>query len=208
MALQRHRGRIAVLSSFGADAAVLLSLVADLDRHTPVLFLQTGRHFTQTLAYRNELANYLNLSDVRDLSPTGAEAVDADEMLWYDNPDACCTLRKVRPLHAALADFDAWVTGRKRYQSKTRRQLSFVEQDGDRWKINPLADWTEADIAQAFVRRGLPPHPLVAAGYRSIGCAPCTRSVRANEPARGGRWSHAAKIECGIHQLPNHLAGP
>ncbi len=207
-----YQGRIAVLSSFGADAAVLLALVAEIDRHTPVLFLQTGRHFPQTLAYRASLAAFLGLTDVRDVTPTGMTQTgeakdDPTGNLWFFDPDACCALRKVRPLAAALAGFDAWVTGRKRHQAATRETLPFVETDGARCKINPLADWTAERIAAEFVRRGLPPHPLVAAGYASIGCEPCTRPVADGEDSRAGRWSHSVKVECGIH-LPPRRASP
>jgi phosphoadenosine phosphosulfate reductase len=212
-ALDHYRGRIAVLSSFGADAAVLLALVAEIDRHTPVLFLQTGRHFAQTLAYRESLAAFLGLSDVRDVTPAGLSrsgevADDGAGNLWFFDPDACCALRKTRPLEAALAGFDAWVTGRKRHQAATRQALPFVETDGPRCKINPLADWTAGRIAAEFARRGLPKHPLVAQGYASIGCEPCTRPVTDGEDSRAGRWSHSVKVECGIHHSTNRLPLP
>jgi len=198
-AIETYRGRIAALSSFGADAAVLLAMIADIDRATPVLFLQTGRHFEETLTYRRELAAFLGLSDVRDIAPADPEAEDPTGELWYYDSDACCAVRKVRPLQSALRGFDAWITGRKRHQAATRADLSYVERDAERTKINPLIDWTRADIEAEFIRRGLPRHKLVAEGYASIGCAPCTRPVGGGADARSGRWAHAVKTECGIH---------
>lgn len=196
------RGRIAVVSSFGAESILLLALVAEIDPATPVLFLETDRHFAETLAYRTEVAARLGLRDVRDLRPDPAEAARDDPTgeLWYYDPDNCCALRKVRPLDRALAGFDGWVTGRKRHQAATRTLLPFVELDGDRIKLNPLADWDRASIEAAIDARGLPRHPLVAAGYRSIGCANCTRPVGEGEDARAGRWAGLRKVECGIHR--------
>lgn len=200
----RHdlRGRVAVVSSFGAESVLLLALVAEIDPATPVLFLETDRHFPETLGYRAAVAAHLGLTDVRDLRPMAAEAADADPTceLWHYDPDGCCALRKVRPLERALAGFEAWVTGRKRHQAATRQQLPFVELDGDRIKLNPLADWDRAGIEAEITRRGLPRHPLVAGGYPSIGCANCTRAVGDGEDARAGRWAGLRKVECGIHR--------
>ncbi len=196
------RGRVAVVSSFGAESVLLLALVADIDPATPVLFLETDRHFPETLAYRASVAAHLGLTDVRDLRPPPAEAAAADPTgeLWYYDPDNCCALRKVRPLERALAGFDAWVTGRKRHQAATRERLPFVELDGGRIKLNPLADWDRDRIEAEITSRGLPRHPLVARGYPSIGCANCTRAVGEGEDERAGRWAGLRKVECGIHQ--------
>ena len=195
------RGRVAVVSSFGAESVLLLALVAAVDRATPVLFLDTDQHFPETLAHRAAVVGDLGLTDVRDLHPDRAEAADTDPTgeLWHFDPDACCALRKVRPLARALHGFNAWITGRKRHQSPTREQLPFVERAGDQIKINPLADWDAPRIEAEIARRGLPRHPLVASGYRSIGCAPCTRAVTNGEDARAGRWAGLRKVECGIH---------
>ena len=197
-----HVGRIAVVSSFGADSAVLLALVADIDPSLPVLFLDTGKHFAETLAYRDRLAARLGLTDIRGIMPDQA-ALDAHDpaggLHAYD-PDACCEVRKTLPLTAALAPFDAWITGRKRHQTADRAGLSFSQFTDGKVKFNPLADWTSADIAAEFRRRSLPAHPLVAQGYASIGCLPCTLPVRAGEDARAGRWSDFGKTECGIHR--------
>ncbi len=197
-----HAGRIAVVSSFGAESAVLLALVADIDPATPVLFIDTRQHFPETLAYRDELTRFLGLTNVRTIGPTRAE-IDANDPpgeLWRYDPDACCKFRKVTPLERALAPFEAWVTGRKRHQSPSRAGLPVIERIDGKTKINPLADWTGADIEAEMARRGLPRHALTSAGYASIGCATCTRAVAAGEDPRSGRWSGTGKVECGIHQ--------
>jgi phosphoadenosine phosphosulfate reductase len=199
-----YAGRIAVVSSFGAESAVLLALVADIDPNTPILFIDTGQHFAETLAYRDELTKFLGLTDVRSIGPTQSEiaANDPPGELWRYDPDACCRFRKVTPLDRALAPFDAWVTGRKRHQALTRIALPVTEQADGKTKINPLADWTADEIEAEMVRRGLPRHPLSTAGYPSIGCATCTRAVATGEDPRSGRWSGTGKVECGIHRLP------
>jgi len=197
-------GRIAVVSSFGADSAVLLALVADIDPSVPVLFLETGQHFAETLAYRDELTQALGLTDVRSIGPTAGERVanDPSDELWRYDPDACCRFRKVTPLERALKPFDAWVTGRKRHQALTRVALPVVEQVDGKVKINPLADWTAEAVEAEMVRRRLPRHALSLAGYPSIGCAPCTQAVASGEDPRSGRWAGTGKTECGIHRLP------
>ncbi|MGI4746366.1 MAG: phosphoadenylyl-sulfate reductase [Janthinobacterium lividum] len=195
-------GRIATVSSFGAESVVLLSLIAEIDPSLPVIFLETGKHFPETLAYRDELTARLGLTDVRSVAPRMQAVVDQDPTgeLWYFDSDACCTLRKVQPLDRALAPFDAWISGRKRFQSATRTALPFVERDGDRIKLNPIADWDGAQVQAEMKLRGLPAHPLVERGFASIGCAVCTRSVAAGEDARSGRWAGLSKVECGIHR--------
>lgn len=195
-------GRFAVVSSFGADSAMLLALVADIDRSTPVLFLDTGKHFAETLRYRDELARRLGLTDVRDIRPDAAElaAGDPEGELHKWIPDDCCAIRKVAPLEQALAGFDAWATGRRRAQSRTREQLPFMEQADGRTKFNPLADWSAQRIVDELARRDLPRHPLVGQGFPSIGCAPCTRAVKPGEDERAGRWGGTGKVECGIHR--------
>ena len=195
-------GGIATVSSFGAESAVLLSVVAATDPTIPVIFLETGKHFPETLSYRQELAAHLGLREVRDARPAAAAVADRDPTgeLWHYDPDACCALRKVEPLADALRPFAGWITGRKRFQASTRAALPFVELEGDRLKLNPIADWDGRRLQAEFRARRLPAHPLVARGYASIGCAVCTRAVGADEDARAGRWSGAAKVECGIHR--------
>jgi phosphoadenosine phosphosulfate reductase len=194
-------GRIALVSSFGAESAVLLHLLAEVDRSVPVVFLDTGKLFPETLAYRTELTERLGLTDVRTISPDPARlaAKDPHRALWMTNPDLCCQIRKTEPLRRALAGFDAWITGRKRFQNNLRAQLPVFEPDGHRIKVNPLATWTTADLAAYAERHDLPEHPLVGRGYPSIGCVPCTTSVAPGEDTRSGRWRGLDKIECGIH---------
>lgn len=201
--LTRLRGRVAVVSSFGAESAVLLDLVAQIDPSVPVFFLDTKRHFPETLEYRDRLVRSLGLSDVRTLSPTLKALHDRDpqDQLAAFDPDACCALRKVEPLDLVLPEFDVWITGRKRSQSATRAALPLVDPQPDgSVKLNPLAGWGPEKIEAQMQRRDLPRHPLVAKGYTSIGCAPCTRAVKDGEDGRAGRWAGLAKTECGIHR--------
>lgn len=201
-ALDRSLGlKPAILSSFGAEAGVLLSLVVRIDPSTPVIFLDTGMHFLQTLTYRKILSERLGLTDVRLVTPDAGERADLDprDDLWRADPDACCDLRKVRPLEQALAGIDAVITGRKRHQTPDRRDLRPFELFEGRIRVNPLHDWSEQQVRARFDAEDLPRHPLNDQGYRSIGCWPCTTAVEAGEDSRLGRWSGAAKTECGIH---------
>jgi phosphoadenosine phosphosulfate reductase len=196
--------KIAVVSSFGADSAVLLHLVAEIDPATPVLFIDTGRHFLETLDYRDRLVAHLGLTGVQSIGPTAAEVsrLDADLSRATWDPEGCCAFRKVAPLQRALEGFDAWITGRKRFQSTDRHDLPVFELDLPHVKVNPLASWSAADIADHVSRHRLPAHPLVAQGFSSIGCAPCTSAVAFGEDARAGRWRGVEKTECGIHLPP------
>ena len=200
--LYDHAGRLAIVSSFGAESAVLLALVAEVDPATPILFVDTGQHFAETLAYRDELVRALGLLDVRTVSLTADErsANDPTDELWRFDPDACCRLRKVTPLDRALGPFEAWVTGRKRHQAFTRVALPLSERVGGKVKLNPLAAWSAAQIEAEMVQRDLPRHALSLEGYPSIGCAPCTRAVATGEDPRSGRWAGTGKTECGIHR--------
>lgn len=197
-------GRIALVSSFGADSAVLLHMISEIDRATRVIFIDTLQLFPETLAYRDRLIEQLQLTNVTTVKPEERPLAveDADNFLWMRNPDRCCELRKVLPLAKALKDFDAWITGRKRFQSVTRIGLPLFEADGERTKVNPLAAWTQADIDAYFVEHGLPRHDLVAKNYFSIGCVPCTSPVRPGEDIRAGRWRGRGKTECGVHIAP------
>ena len=203
-----HPGRIALVSSFGAESVVLLHMISEISPATPVLFNVTGMLFSETLAYQREVADELGLTNVRLVRPTLAELEQADPAgdLHRRDTDACCALRKVVPLKRSLAPFDCWITGRKRFQSLTRAELPFVERDeAGRVKLNPLADWQAEDIRAYIEANDLPPHPLVAKGYASIGCAPCTTPVSPGEDPRAGRWRDADKIECGIHLVDGRL---
>ncbi|MCO8145265.1 phosphoadenylyl-sulfate reductase [Rhodovulum tesquicola] len=198
-------GRRALVSSFGAESAALLHFVAQLFPDMPVLFIDTGRHFAETLSYRDLLAERLglNLVNIRP-DPATLAGEDPDGRLHARDPNMCCTLRKTFPLADALEGFDTWISGRKRYQGATRAALPVIERDGSHLKVNPLALWTEADLAAYFAAHDLPRHPLVDRGYASIGCAPCTRPVRNGEALRAGRWAdNPDKTECGIHLGPD-----
>ncbi len=174
-------GRIAVVASFGTESALLLALVADVDPRVPVIFLDTGKHFEETLEYRDQLRDELGLEDVRSVKPDLSQMFerDLDGTLWSRDANACCHIRKVLPLRAALAGFDAWISGRKRYHG------------GARWDL--------PTIEAAFVARGLPRHPLLADGYLSVGCEPCTEPSGPGADLRSGRWAGLSKTECGIH---------
>jgi phosphoadenosine phosphosulfate reductase len=203
-------GRIAAVSSFGIDSAVLLHLIAAIDPATPILFVDTGRHFAETLDYRCRLTAHLGLTGVRSVGPTADEVArrDADSSRAVWDPDGCCAFRKIAPLERALGSFDAWITGRKRFQASSRHDLPVFERDGAHVKVNPLASWSAADIAAYVATHRLPPHPLAAQGYLSIGCAPCTSIVAPGEDSRAGRWRGFEKTECGIHRPTNLPTNP
>ncbi len=200
-ALDRFRGRIALVSSFGADSAVLLHLLSRIDAAVPVLFIDTGHLFPETLGYRDRVVARLGLIDVRTFAPDARDLAEADPdvFLWSSDPDRCCHIRKVLPLARALNGFDAWISGRKRFQASTREALPVFEADGARTKVNPLVDWSAQDLGDYMRAHDLPRHDLVARRYLSIGCMPCTSPVRPGEDARAGRWRGRAKTECGIH---------
>lgn len=200
-ALDEFAGEIAAVSSFGADSAVLLHMVAAADRALPVIFLDTGKHFGETLDYRDALAADLGLTDIRIVTPEEAalERGDPDGTLHLRDTDACCAIRKVEPMARGVEPFRAWFTGRKRFQAATRAALPAFEAVGTRIRVNPLARWTTADLADYMRLHQLRENPLVAYGYLSIGCFPCTQPVKPGEDARSGRWAGQAKTECGIH---------
>ncbi len=202
--------RLALVSSFGAESAVLLHMVAQVKPDMPVLFLDTGMLFAQTLDYRRALAARLGLSGVRDLRPRFEDlaAGDPDADLWKRDTDACCRIRKVAPLDRALEGFDAWLTGRKRFHGGDRLRLPVVEAAGARIKLNPLANWAKADLDAYAAHHGLPAHPLVAAGFPSIGCWPCTAPADEGADVRAGRWAGSQKTECGIHTARAPGAAP
>ena len=194
-------GRIALVSSFGAESAVLLHLISEVDRDLPVIFLDTGKLFPETLAYRDQLRQHLGLTDIRSIipDPDRLAAKDPHGALWMTNPDLCCHYRKTEPLQRALTGFDAWFTGRKRFQNQVRASLPMFEADGERIKVNPLVNWSGEELKAYVQRHALPEHPLVSKGFLSIGCVPCTTKVAPGEDARAGRWRGLGKDECGIH---------
>lgn len=195
------KGRTAAVSSFGAESAVLLHLVAQVDRDVPVIFVNTQKIFGETLQYRDELSERLGLTDLRVYRPDPRLLAAKDEsgLRWSYDPDGCCDLRKVEPLRRALGGFEAWISGRKGFQAGTRKAMPRFEEDEGRLKLNPLADWDKAALEAYFAEHNLPRHPLEAEGYPSIGCAPCTSKVLPGEDPRAGRWRGWEKVECGIH---------
>lgn len=205
-------GNVALVSSFGAESVVLLHMVSLIAPGTPVLFIDTQMLFAETLDYQRDLADRLQLTDIRTIRAADSALAlnDPDGTLHQFDTDACCALRKTLPLETALAPFDAWITGRKRYQGSTRAALDFFEvETPSRMKINPLAHWGREDLEEYIVQNRLPRHPLVARGYPSIGCAPCTSPVKPGEDPRAGRWRGAAKTECGIHFIGGRMVrGP
>ncbi len=205
-ALRVFSGRTALVSSFGAESAVLLHMAAQVDPALPVLFLETGMLFGQTLDYRKRLATELGLTNVRDIRPDPAElaVIDPKSVRHRTDVDACCGVRKVAPLERALGSFDAWITGRKRFHGGDRLRLPVVEFTDGRVKINPLANLTKAELDAYAAAHDLPPHPLVAFRYPSVGCWPCTSPADPGEDVRAGRWSGLDKTECGIHVARGH----
>ena len=195
-------GQVALVSSFGAESVVLLHLVSVIAPETPVLFVDTRMLFAETLDYQREVAEKLHLCDIRTIRAAQPHVAfeDPDNTLHQFSTDACCNVRKVEPLERALQGFDGWITGRKRYQGGKREAVEFFEAEGDiRIKVNPLAPWGSEDLQDYIINNRLPRHPLVAKGYPSIGCAPCTTPVKPGEHPRAGRWRNGEKTECGIH---------
>ena len=196
-----YPGRTAIVTSFGTESAVLLNLAARMNATIPVLFLDTGQHFAETLAYRDQLTAHLGLTDVRSVRPLPYQlsAADADGTLWSRDPDYCCHLRKVLPLEAALSEFDCWISGRKRHHGGDRETVRTFEVAAGRLQVNPLLHWTPAEIEFSFEAHRLPRHPLGRKGYGSIGCAVCTARTPSGGGIRSGRWAACGKTECGIH---------
>jgi phosphoadenosine phosphosulfate reductase len=201
-----YPGRTALVSSFGTDSSVLLHMLSELAPATPVVFVNTGRLFGETLRYRDQLVGMLGLTDVREVGPEPMriDAEDPEGLLFAKDPDRCCHIRKTLPLNRAIQPFDAWITGRKRFQAATRANLQPLEMVEGKMKINPLYDWSQADVDGYMERHGLPHHPLREDGFLSIGCMPCTDRVAPGEDPRAGRWRGKDKTECGIH-LPSNV---
>jgi phosphoadenosine phosphosulfate reductase len=195
------RDQLAVVSSFGTESAALLKVMSDVDPAIPVIFLDTGWMFEETLAYRDTLIEKLGLRDVRSVKPAqeALQREDRERDLWFSNADACCRIRKVEPLARALESFAAWINGRKRFQGGLRATIAVVEDDGARLKFNPFANISRKEIAAIYRNANLPQHPLVASDFQSIGCMPCTSRTAPGEDTRAGRWRGRDKTECGIH---------
>jgi len=193
--------KMALVSSFGSESAVLLHIAAGVSKDIPILFLDTGKLFGETKRYRDTLIDTLGLTDVRSISPDQND-LDADDpkgALWNSDTNKCCFIRKVKPLSSVLEGFNAWASGRKRFQGGVRSLLPQFEAHEGRVKVNPLAFWNKSDVADYLNKHDLPQHPLVAEGFASIGCMPCTDRVEEGESERAGRWRGQTKTECGIH---------
>ncbi len=202
---QHFKGRIALVSSFGSESAVLLHMASEIDRSLPIIFLDTGKLFWETIAYRSKLVDRLGLTDISIMKPDAAQLAvsDPDGALHRINPDMCCHIRKTEPLARALRGFDAWISGRKRFHGGLRADIPTLEVIDGRLKVEPLARFTAADIENYIDHYELPRHPLVEHGYRSIGCVPCTVKGGTSDNPRAGRWAGLAKSECGIHWTAN-----
>lgn len=187
-------------SSFQTQSVPLLHLLSRFASEVPVLFLDTGFHFPETIAFKDRLAERLGL-DVRELRPEMGHAgfLRRYGELHRHDPDHCCHVNKVLPLRRALDGVPAWISGIRRDQTPQRAEVPIVDLVDGRYKVCPMARWTERDVWSYLDRHDLPSHPLLADGYRSIGCAPCTRPVLAGEDGRAGRWSGRGKTECGLH---------
>jgi phosphoadenosine phosphosulfate reductase len=195
-------GTITTVSSFGSESVVLLHLISQIDPTVPVIFLNTGKLFGETLRYRDRLQDKLGLTDLRSIAPhpDDARALDPDGTLWSRDPDSCCNFRKVLPLRRAMAGFDAEITGRKRFQTLARTGMASLELNGTRFVVNPLWNWSLEDLKNHILKHDLPRHPLVEDGFLSIGCMPCTQRVKDGGDYRSGRWAGTDKDECGIHE--------
>jgi phosphoadenylyl-sulfate reductase (thioredoxin) len=202
-AIEAYQGKIALVSSLGADSAVLLHMVSKIDKNLPVIFLDTGKHFRETLAYRDLLIEDLGLTNFQTITPDASalKKEDPDGTLHNTAPDSCCDLRKVRPLDRIITNYDARITGRKRYQTPDRKDMPILELGGRMAKVNPLAYWSAKDVTAYIRKHDLAPHPMFALGYLSVGCQPCTTRVAEGEDPRAGRWRNHSKTECGIHYI-------
>ena len=203
-------GKVAVVSSFGTESAVLLDLVARADKSVPVIFVDTLKMFAETLNYRDTLISRMGFSDSRSITPDAEVLAKKDEtgLRWSYDPDGCCDIRKVEPMRRAKEGLDAWISGRKAFQSTTRQNMPRFEVEDGRLKINPLGDWTKDDLEAYFKEHDLPRHPLEAQGYLSVGCEPCTSKVLPGEDPRAGRWRGWDKVECGIHSPVTPIPAP
>jgi len=223
-ALREFSGKIAMSSSFGPESAVLLHMVSRANPATPVLFLETGYHFPETLEYKERLTRLFGLKNIVELTADPkkkAEVVARYQGIPYEkDPDLCCQINKVEPIDRALKDYDAWMSGIRRHQTDFRKSIRIVEEYSTKgggaplWapedskgghggpplhKISPLANFTSRELWWYLKEHNIPNHPLSEKGYLSVGCWPCTRPVQDGDDERSGRWAGKAKTECGIH---------
>lgn len=193
---------IAMSSSFQTQSMPLLHMVTHLKRAIPVFFIDTGYHFWETLMFREKIASEwkFNVIDLYRDPRWDLFVRQNIRTLPLEDPNLCCYLHKVQPMQEALKDVKAWISGIRRDQTSVRAQASVLElQDNGLLKINPLLNWTKADVQKYMEEHNLPKHPLYDKGYKSVGCAPCTIAIGANDDERAGRWAGKEKVECGLH---------
>ena len=187
--------RACLASSLGPQSLVILDLLTGMGRSLPVLFLDTGEHFPETLSFLERVERRYGIAITRVVpeSPVAGQ--------WSTDPDACCANRKVEPLRRALRPFQAWITGIRRDQTANRAAARAVDWDLQfgLWKVNPMVRWSRTQVDAYLHRHDVPSHPLLAEGYTSIGCRPCTGPA---DDERAGRWAGSAKTECGLHLTP------
>jgi phosphoadenosine phosphosulfate reductase len=198
---------IAASSSFQTQSLPLLHLISQICPEMPVIFLNTGFHFSETLSYRDELQALLNLNIV--IARPAVEKSDLmiryGEGLYRRDPDLCCYINKVEPMQRAKTGLRAWISGVRHDQTEYRSGLRVLEAPSEGpLKIHPLLNWTKKEVWAYIDQYQLPVHPLLALGYMSVGCAPCTRPIHAGENERDGRWAGLDKVECGLHLNLNH----
>jgi phosphoadenosine phosphosulfate reductase len=193
--------RLAATSSFQTQSVALLHIISRVRPELPVLFVDTGYHFPETLAFRDQLSQQLGLN-IQVIKQT-AERINRDKQgtpPYLRDVELCCFVHKVEPMQQALDELDAWISGIRRDQTSNRATAQPVEHlSSGKYKINPLVAWTEHDLWSYINRHDLPPHPLYSQGYISVGCAPCTRPVQMGDDQRAGRWADSNKTECGLH---------
>ena len=199
---KKFKNSIMITSSFGAESIVILHLCSRIEPNIPILFLNTGKLFKETLVYLKRVKKLLKLTNIKIYEPDELDLAKNDPKgkLHLTNTALCCNIRKVEPLKLALREgnYKAWINGRKRFHGKDRNKLKVVEYVNGVCKINPLANWTFKHIENYCEYYKLPKHPLVAKGYMSIGCKPCTSKTK--DSIRDGRWANSMKSECGIHE--------
>ena len=203
-AVREFAPRFAMTSSFGPESGVLLHILSRVDPSVPVLFLETGYHFPETLEYKAKLAALFGLTSVIDLRADPGEktafVAKHSGVPYEKDPDGCCRINKVEPLERALKNYDAWMSGIRRQQTDQRKSIRIVEEyEGELFKISPLANFNSRDTWWYLKEHQIPQHPLFEKGYMSVGCWPCTRPIQAGDDERSGRWAGKDKKECGIH---------
>ena len=194
--------QIAMSSSFQTQSVPLLHMVGQINRNLLIFFIDTGYHFWETAIFREQLASewHLNVLDVYRETRWDIFARQRTRTLPVDDPNLCCYIHKVQPMQTALKDMLAWISGIRRDQTATRANAKILElQEDGLLKINPMLNWTKADVKRYSEEHNLPSHPLLEKGYRSVGCAPCTVAIGVNDDERAGRWQGRSKTECGLH---------